>query len=186
MTTLLKLAGGIDWLNEKVGRIAYWLGLVMILVGVYNATVRYFGAAIGRNLSSNAYLDIQWYLFGVMFLIGAAYGLLHNVHVRVDVISGRLPERARLWIELGGMVLVLIPFCAISLWYSLDWVAISWQVREASGNPGGLPRYPIKTIIPVAFALLLLQGVSQAIKVVAVLTGRRDSLLESSPEEARL
>lgn len=186
MTALLKLADTIDWLNQQVGRIVYWLGLVMILFGAYNASARYLGGFLGRNLSSNAYLDIQWYLFGVMFLVGAGYGLRHNVHVRVDVFSNRLSKRTQLWIELGGMLLVLLPFCALSLWFSLDWVAISWRIKEASGNPGGLPRYPIKAMIPLGFGLLFLQGVSQAIKVVAVLTGRRERLHDHHPEEAKI
>jgi len=174
MTSLLKLAGMIDWLNQQVGRIMYWLGLVMILFGVYNAVVRYIGSYLGSNLSSNAYLDIQWYLFGAMFLLGAAYGLSKNVHVRVDVFSSRLSPRAQTWVELLGTVLFLLPFCVIVLWYSLDWVSISWQVKEASPNPGGLARYPIKLVVPAAFALLFLQGLSQLIKCVAVLTGHRE------------
>ena len=178
MNSLLKVAGVIDWLTQQVGRIMYWLGLVMILFGVYNAAVRYIYSYLGRNLSSNAYLDIQWYLFGAMFLLGAAYGLRHNAHVRVDIIAGRLSVRAQTWIELLGTVLFLLPFCAIVLWFSLDWVSISWQVKEASPNPGGLARYPIKLVVPAAFALLLLQGLSQLIKCVAVLTGHRQQVHE--------
>src|SRR5690554_4590958 len=178
MTALLKLAAAIDWMNQQVGRLVYWLGLVMILFGVYNATVRYLGSFIGSNLSSNAYIDIQWYLFGAMFLLGAGYGLRHNVHVRVDVLSSRLSQRAQLGIEFIGTLLFLLPFCAIVLWFSLDWVANSWAIKEMSPNPGGLPRYPIKFVVPVAFGLLLLQGLSQLIKIAGVFTGHREYLYE--------
>lgn len=180
MHAWLKLAQIIDRLNERVGHILYWLSLFMVLVGVYNATVRYLGAFIGRNLSSNTYLEAQWYLFGAMFLLGAAYGLRHNVHVRVDVLHSRWSERTRAWIDLLGTALFLLPFCAIVLWLSLDWVAMSWQVKETSPNPGGLLRYPIKVVIPAAFVLLVLQGVSQIIKAVAVLRGRRELLHEAA------
>jgi TRAP-type mannitol/chloroaromatic compound transport system permease small subunit len=188
MHALLKLAHFIDRLSEWSGRILYWLSLLMVLIGVYNASVRYIGAFIGRNLSSNFYLEAQWYLFGAMFLLGAAYGLRYNVHVRVDVLHSRWSERTRAWVELAGTLLFLLPFCAIVLWLSLDWVALSWQVRESSPNPGGLLRYPIKFVIPVAFVLLGLQGLAQAIKAVAVLTGQRERLHEekASLEESIL
>lgn len=179
MHAWLKLAQFIDRLNERVGHLLYWLSLFMVLIGVYNATVRYLGAFIGRNLSSNTYLEAQWYLFGAMFLLGAAYGLRHNVHVRVDVLHSRWSERTRAWVELLGHVLFLLPFCAIVLWLSLDWVALSWQVKETSPNPGGLLRYPIKFVIPIAFILLALQGVSQSIKAIAVLKGQRKWLHEA-------
>jgi len=176
MHAWLKLARIIDRLNEGVGHLLYWLSLFMVLFGVYNATVRYLGAFIGRNLSSNAYLEAQWYLFGALFLLGAAYGLRHNVHVRVDVLHSRWSERTRAWIELLGTLLFLLPFCLIVLWLSLDWVAMSWKIKETSPNPGGLLRYPIKVVIPAAFTLLALQGVAQAIKAVAVLRGHREQL----------
>lgn len=176
MRALLKLASAIDRINELIGRTLYWLSLFMVLIGVYNATVRYFGAFIGRNLSSNAYLEAQWYLFGLLFLLGAAYGLRHNVHVRVDILHTRWSEKTRAWIELLGTLLFLLPFCVLVLWLSLDWVGMSLQVRETSPNPGGLLRYPIKIVIPAAFLLLLLQGLSQLIKAAAVLTGRRKRL----------
>lgn len=173
MQCLLRVAGGIDWLNGQVGRIVVWLSVLMILIGVYNAAVRYVGAFFGVNLSSNFYLEAQWYLFGVMFMLGAAYTLRHNAHVRVDVLYGRLGPRGRAWIDLAGSVTLLMPFCAGMVWLSSDWVMFSWRILETSSNPGGLPRYPIKTVVPLTFALLFLQGLSQAIKSLAVLTGHR-------------
>lgn len=171
----LKISRAIDRLNRLVGRVLYWLGLLMVLIGVYNAVARYIGSYIGQNLSSNAYFEAQWYLFGAMFLLGAGYALQHNVHVRVDVIYARLGPKGQAWIDLLGTALFLIPFCLLVLWLSWDWVSFSWQIRESSGDPGGLPRYPAKTILPVAFVLLMLQGISQLIKAVAVLRGRLDS-----------
>lgn len=182
MQFLLKLARGIDWLNEKIGHGVYWLGLLMILIGVYNATARYLGAFIGENLSSNAYLEAQWYLFGAIFLLGASYTLRHNDHVRVDVLYGKLSERGKAWVDLLGSLIFLIPFCVIVLWLSLDWVAFSWRILETSSNPGGLPRYPIKTVIPIAFALLTLQGISQAIKAAGVITGHLERMIPKQEE----
>lgn len=183
MGALLKLAAMIDGLNERVGRLMYWLAMAMILIGVYNATVRYLGSFIGRNLSSNAYLEAQWYLFGAMFMLGAAYTLKHNAHVRVDIMYGRLSAKGQAWIELLGTVLFLLPFSAMVLYLSLPWVEFSWKLHEVSPNPGGLARYPIKTVIPIAFVLLILQGISQLIKSIAVLRNQRASVYESEEEE---
>ena len=188
MHVWLKLARFIDSLHQRVGQVLYWLSLIMILFGVYNATVRYLGVYIGRNLSSNAYIDAQWYLFGIMFMLGAGYTLRHNGHVRVDVIYGRLGEKTKAWIEVLGTALFLLPFCIAALWFSLDWVELSWRVREGSPNPGGLARYPLKAVIPIGFMLLFLQGVSHLIKAVAFLTGHRERLfdLAAGVEEKRI
>lgn len=183
MHFLLKVAGGIDWLNEKIGQLVYWLGLVMVLVGVYNASARYLGRYIGQNLSSNAYLELQWYLFGGVFMLGAAYALRHDVHVRVDIFYARLSPRAKAWVDLFGTLLFLLPFCALVLYMSWDWVAFSWKIHEMSSNPQGLPRYPIKTVIPVAFVLLFLQGISQLIKAIAVVCGHIDPVTPAEDEE---
>ena len=171
MRQLLGLARGIDTMNEWIGRTVYWLTLLMVLVGVYNATVRYLGSYLGRNLSSNAYLELQWYLFGAVFMLGAAYTLRHNVHVRVDIFYSSLSTRGKAWVDLLGALLFLLPFCTMVLWLSLNWVEFSWKIHEMSSNPGGLPRYPIKTVVPVALVLLILQGISQAIKAIAVIRG---------------
>lgn len=171
MTRWLRLAYGIDRLNEAVGRFVYWLTLAMVLVGAYNAIARYTDRYTGLGLSSNTYIELQWYLFSLVFLLGAAYTLRHNAHVRVDVLYGRLSARGKAWINLLGTVLFLVPFCILMLVTTWPAVRNSWAVWEQSPDPGGLPRYPIKTVIPIAFALLLLQGVSMGIKQVAVLRG---------------
>ncbi|APZ43882.1 TRAP transporter small permease subunit [Acidihalobacter ferrooxydans] len=182
MRAWLKLASGIDALNERVGQLMYWLAMLMILIGVYNATVRYLGQFIGHNLSSNAYLEAQWYLFGTMFMLGAAYTLKHNAHVRVDIFYNRLSARGQAWVELLGTVFFLLPFSAMVFYLSLPWVEFSWKLHEISSNPGGLPRYPIKTVVPIAFVLLFLQGVSQLIKAIAVIAGQRERVFENKEE----
>ncbi|HBR00038.1 MULTISPECIES: TRAP transporter small permease subunit [unclassified Roseofilum] len=164
MEFLLRLSRNIDRLNERIGRSAYWLTLVMVGVGSWNVFGRYVGRAVGQNLSSNALLEIQWYLFDLVFLLGAAYTLKHNNHVRVDVIQSRLTPKQKAWVDLVGSLLFLIPFCTMILFYSTGSVVNSWKLLENSPDPGGLVRYPIKTMILVSFGLLILQGISQAIK----------------------
>lgn len=179
MESLLRVARGIDALNRSVGRGVAWLTAAMVAVGAFNAVARYFDRAAGGGLSSNAYVEAQWYLFSLVFLFGAPWALRSNAHVRVDVLYGRLPLRGKAWIDLLGGVLFLIPFCVFALVISWPTVRDSWSVREVSPDPGGLARYPIKAAVLVAFALLLLQGLSETVKRLAVLRGR-------SPEEVGL
>ena len=148
----------------------------MVIVGSFNAIARYAGRYTSLSLSSNAYLELQWYLFSLIFLMGAAYGLNHDYHVRVDVLYGRLGRRARAWIDLIGSVLFLTPFACVMLWISWGPIANSWSILETSPDPGGLPRYPIKTVILVSFFLLLLQAFSQIVKNAAILAERADGL----------
>ncbi len=181
MQTLLRLAGGIDRLNEGVGRAASWLSLLMVLIGAFNAIVRYLGRFMGQNLSSNVYLEGQWYLFSLLFLLGAAYTLKNNGHVRVDVVYARLSERGRAWIDLFGSVLFLLPFTVVSLLLTWPSVRNSWHVLELSPDPGGLPRYPLKTVILICFFLLFLQGLSLLIRQIGFLSGRTDDRLGIGP-----
>ena len=173
MTTLLLISRWIDRINAGIGRLASWLVLVMIGVGSWNVTGRYVGQAVGRNLSSNALIETQWYLFSVVFLLGAAYTLRRNGHVRVDVFQSRWQGKRRALAELVGTVLFLLPFSGLVLFFSYKWVLASWRIWETSPDPGGLPRYPIKSLVLVSFTILLLQGVSEAIKNAAVLTVHR-------------
>lgn len=165
----LRLAGWIDRLTRAVGKASSWLLLAMVLVGAYNAVVRYLGRFMGHNLSSNAYIEAQWYMFSLVFLLGAAYALQKGSHVRVDVFYGRLSERGRAWIDLVGTLIFLLPFSLFALWVSWPSVLASWRIREVSPDPGGLPRYPIKAVILVCFALLVLQGVAEVIRLAALL-----------------
>ena len=169
MTSLLRLSAAIDRLNDRIGSAIQWLALVMVIIGAFNAVARYAGRYTGVSLSSNAYLELQWYLFSLIFLMGAAYGLNHDYHVRVDVLYARLGRRARAWIDLIGSTLLLAPFAFVMLWVSWGPVANSWSILETSPDPGGLPRYPIKTVILVSFFLLLLQAISQIVKNAAIL-----------------
>lgn len=174
MTRWLRLADRIDALAERTGRFVYWLTLAMVLLGSYNAIARYTERYTGLGLSSNMYLEMQWYLFSLVFLLGAAYGLKHDVHVRVDVVYESLSKRGKAWINLLGTVLFLFPFSLLILVMSWPMVRNSWAVWEQSPDPGGLPRYPIKTIVPIAFLLLIVQGVGFTIRQVAVLRGHEN------------
>ncbi len=172
MQSLIQVARRIDRITHLIGKLAYWLVLVMIGVGVWNVLGRYIGNAVGQNLSSNALIETQWYLFDLVFLLGAAYTLQHNEHVRVDVFYARWSRRRRAIADLIGTLFFLLPFSALVIWFSWGAVAKSWAVRETSPDPGGLARYPIKTMIIISFALLMLQGISDAIKNLAIIQGQ--------------
>ena len=160
--SLARFVGWMDGFNSRLGGAVSWLTLAMVAVGAYNAVVRYLGRFTGWNLSSNAYLELQWYMFSLVFLLGASYALLTNTHVRVDVVYSRLPERWRRRIDFWGSILFLIPFAVFGLIMSWPAVRNSWAVLEVSADPGGLPRYPIKSVLLVAFTLLALQGLAEA------------------------
>jgi TRAP-type mannitol/chloroaromatic compound transport system permease small subunit len=162
----------IDRLTDATYRATRWLVLVMIVLGAFNALARYATRYTGVAMSSNAALDVQWYLFAVVFLLGAAYGLRHGVHVRVDVVHEKLSLRTRAWIELAGTLVLAIPFCMMMLITSWPAVRNSWAIREGSPDPGGLARYPIKAVLILGFTLLLLQAVMHVARQIAVLRGR--------------
>lgn len=164
MKTLLALSRLIDALNERVGRVIYWLVLAAVLVSAGNATVRY-----AFNLSSNAWLEIQWYLFSAVFLLCAGYTLLHNEHIRIDVIAGRLSKRARTWIDIFGCVFFLLPMALVILWLAWPVFMDAYTHHEISGDAGGLVRWPVKLLMPAGFFLLALQGLSELIKRIAFL-----------------
>ena len=182
MKAWLRLADRIDQINRWIGRSASWLALLMVLLGAFNAAARYLGRYLGTNLSSNAYIEAQWYLFSLLFLLGAAYTLQRNEHVRVDVLYSRLGVRVRAWIDLLGTVLFLLPFSVSLIWLSWPSVRNSWAVLEVSPDPGGLPRYPLKAVLLVAFALLALQGISVLIRRIAFLRGESVTAPEPNAE----
>ncbi len=173
MDPLLRLSEWIDTLSDRVGQGLRWVALLLVVVGVVNVIGRYLGAQLGMQLSSNALLEAQIQAFAVIFLLGSAYLLRHDGHIRVDILQSRFGPRLRAWIELLGALMALIPFCMVMLIYGVDYVARAWSRLEVSPNPGGLPLYPIKTMILIGFSLLLLQGISQAIKAAARLRGKR-------------
>ena len=166
MNGLLRLADAIDRTNEWIGRAVAWLGLAAVLVCTANAVARYT-----LNLASNAWLELQWYLNSAVFLLIASWALKRNEHVRIDVINGRLSPRTQAWIDILGGLFMLLPTVIIIGWYSWPSLVNSFEIQEYSSDPGGLIRWPVRLLIPVAFALLGLQGVSELIKRVAFLKG---------------
>ena len=166
MKLLLVLSRGIDALNERVGRVVLWLILVMALVSATNAMFRYL-----LNRSSNAWLELQWYLFAAVFLLCAGYTLLHDEHIRIDVVASRLSRRTQVWIDIFGTVFFLLPMSTFILWLSWPMFANAWVSQEMSSNAGGLIRWPARLLIPAGFLLLTLQGVSELIKRIAFLRG---------------
>jgi TRAP-type mannitol/chloroaromatic compound transport system permease small subunit len=161
---LLQVSRLIDTVNRKIGQSVYWLVLVAVIISAGNAVIRY-----GFNTSSNAWLEVQWYLFSAIFLLCAGYTLLANEHIRIDIINAHLPKRTRDWIDVCGHVLFLLPFCAIMLVEGWPYFWLAFKSGEVSGNAGGLIRWPVKLLIVAGFALLLLQGLSELIKRVAVM-----------------
>ncbi|WP_323017539.1 TRAP transporter small permease subunit [Castellaniella sp.] len=162
----LKIAGWIDALNTWVGRAVTWLVLIVAVISAGNAVMRKV-----FSLSSNAWLELQWYLFGAIFLLAAGYTFLRNEHVRVDVLSQRLSERVQVYIEIFGVVFFLMPAACLVLWLSIPFFWESYILHELSSNTEGLIRWPAKLLIPVGFALLILAGVSHLIKCVGFLRG---------------
>ena len=177
MGVLLRLSRAIDWLNEQVGHLVYWLVLAAVVVSAGNAVVRYT-----FDMSSNAWLELQWYLFSAVFLLAAGYTLLHNEHVRIDVLYGHLSPRMRAWIDLLGGLLFLLPMAVIIMVLSWPIVVESVERNEYSSDAGGLLRWPVKILIPIGFFLLVLQGVSEIIKRAAFLLGHIPDPLEPHRE----
>jgi len=161
---LLALSGAIDRLNEQFGVVANWLVLLACLISAGNAFSRYL-----FSISSNGWLEIQWYMFAGMVLLGGPYTLKMNEHVRVDLLYGMVSERTRIWIDIVGGLLFLLPICVILTYFTWPWFVESWVGNEASSNAGGLIRWPVKLLLPVGFALMALQGISEIIKRVAAL-----------------
>ena len=167
-TLFSALSDGIDWINAQLGRLANLMILLCCIVSATNALMRY-----GFDLSNNWPLELQWYLFGSAVMLGASYTFQRNEHVRVDLIYGHVSPRAQLWIDVFGVIVFLLPACILFAW--LSWVSLfipSWNILEQSSNAGGLPRYPIKLILPLGFAALALQGISELIKRLLALFGK--------------
>jgi TRAP-type mannitol/chloroaromatic compound transport system permease small subunit len=160
------LSRGIDRLNERIGQKLYWLILATVLISAANAIVRK-----AFNYSSNSFLEIQWYLFSAVFLGCAGYTLLRNEHVRIDVIAGRLSKRAQTWIDILGTLFFLLPMALLLTWLSWPVFVEAYSRHEVSTNTGGLIVWPARLLVPVGFALLTLQGISELIKRIAFLRG---------------
>lgn len=166
MQVLLRFAAGIDRANEVIGKAVAWLILLAVLVSAANAVVRKV-----FSTSSNAWLELQWYLFGAAFLLAAAYTLKQNEHIRIDIVYGLFSRRVQHWIDLFGHLVFLLPFVGLMVWYLVPYVAHSMQSGEVSTNSGGLVIWPAKALLLVGFSLLGLQGVAEVIKKIAVMQG---------------
>lgn len=170
MKFLISISRFIDALNEKIGHAVSWALLAAVLICTGNALIRYI-----FNTSSNAWLEIQWYLFSAVFLLGTSYTLRRNEHVRIDVISGRFSKRTQVWMDIFGFLFFLLPMAALILYFAIPFAIISIGSQEMSNNAGGLIVWPAKTLIPVGFFLLTLQGVSELIKRIGYLQGLVDA-----------
>ena len=179
MKPLLAFSRAVDWLNERVGRLVYWCVLVMVLVSAANAVSRY-----ALNIASNAWLELQWYLFAAVFLLCAGYTLLHNEHIRIDVVTAQLSRRAQVWIDVFGTVFFMLPVTAYIAWLSWPVFMNAWTSGETSMNAGGLIRWPVRLLVPLGFSLLTAQGVSELIKRVAFLRGLIPDTVEHHADPA--
>lgn len=166
MGTLLRLSRLIDGLTRLVGKTTLWLVLAASLISAANAVMRK-----AFNISSNAYLEIQWYLFAAVFLLGAGYVLMQNAHVRIDVVANKLKMRTRILIDIIGIVVFLLPMCWFMIEFSWPLVRNAFVSGEVSSNAGGLIRWPVYAMVPAGFALLALQAISELIKRIAFLQG---------------
>lgn len=166
MRSLLALSRFIDGVTRWVGKFVVWIILIVCVISATNAVTRK-----AFDLSSNAWLEVQWYLFGAIFLLAAGYTLLNNEHVRVDILSSRLSPRAQVKVEIFGVLVFMLPICSLILWLSWPMVVDSYVTHEMSSNAGGLVRWPVKLLVPVGFALLIIAGVSHLIKCVGYLQG---------------
>jgi TRAP-type mannitol/chloroaromatic compound transport system permease small subunit len=167
VNALLKLSRLIDTLTDWVGRSVIWLVLIVTLISAGNAVMRYT-----INYSSNAFLEIQWYIFGMIFLLGSGYTLMKNEHVRIDVVSSRFSKRTQTWIDVFGILFFLMPMAVAIMWMSWPIFVLALKNSEYSSNAGGLIVWPARLMIPVGFFLLVLQGISELIKRIGFLLGR--------------
>ncbi|HTQ00508.1 MAG TPA: TRAP transporter small permease subunit [Casimicrobiaceae bacterium] len=182
MKGLLALSRLIDRATDKIGHTIYWLILVTVLISAANAAVRKL-----FNYSSNSFLEIQWYLFSVIFLFLAGYTLLNNEHVRIDIVTGRLSARARAWIDIFGTIFFLLPMALLIMWLSWPVFVDAYQRHEVSTNAGGLIIWPARLLVPVGFFLLIVQALSELVKRFAFLGGMipdpSEKVVEKTPEE---
>ena len=169
MRFFLAFADAVDRLTEQVGQTVKWLVLFSSVISAFNALMRYT-----IHYSSNAWLEIQWYMFGAMFLLAAGYALKHEEHVRVDVFFSKMTPKQQAWLDVFGGIFFLMPMALIIAWMSIPVVVNSYRIGEHSSDAGGLLRWPIKIVIPIGFVLLAIQGVAEIIKKYAIATGVRE------------
>ncbi len=183
MQFFLIISKGIDWFTTKVGQLMWWVALAMVLIGAWNVIGRYgydliasiFGHDFARAMSGNRYLSLQTFFYNMIFLLGAAYVLKSDGHVRVDILYSTFKARTKALVDIAGTVFFLFPLCYFLLAYSYPNISASWARLEASSDPGGIPLYIVKTVFPIGIALISLQGISEIIKNVAFLRGHPES-----------
>jgi TRAP-type mannitol/chloroaromatic compound transport system, small permease component len=166
MRALLKFSNAVDWLNTQVGKWVIWLILGSTVISGLNAMVRK-----AFDTSSNAYLEVQWYLFAAAFLLAAGYTLLQGEHVKIDVLSSHLSKRGQIWVDVIGFAFFLTPLCLVILYFAVPFFLQGYRSGEMSSNAGGLIRWPVYLMMPLGFGLLLLQGLSELVKRIAFLRG---------------
>ena len=179
MKLLLGLSRAIDALNERIGHLTYWMILIMVLVSAANASSRY-----ALSIASNAWLELQWYLFSAVFLLCAGYTLLHNEHIRIDVVASRLARRTQIWIDVFGLIFFLLPISVYMMWSSWPVFMNAWNSGEVSASAGGLIRWPARLLVPAGFLLLTLQGLSELVKRSATLMGLIPDTVEKHEDPA--
>lgn len=175
MNFLLAVSRGIDAVTTILGRVAWWTTLLMILIGLLNVVTRYLGRSLGISLGGTQYIVWQSYAFDFIFLIAAAYVLRLDGHVRVDIVFSALSQRAKAVVDIIGTLLFLFPFSYMGIYFAQRYVSTSWRQLEVNLNAGGVPVYPAKTLILIAFGLLMVQGISELIKNLAFLAGHSES-----------
>lgn len=178
MQALLKLSNAVDGLNRFIGKYVIWLILASTAISALNAIVRK-----AFNYSSNAFLEVQWYLFAATFLLCAAFTLLNGEHVKIDVLYSRWDKRTQMWIDAFGFTFFLLPFCSAVIWFSLPFFLKGFATGEVSSNSGGLIRWPVYALMPLGFSLLWLQGMSELIKRLAFLMGLIEDPIEKVAEK---
>jgi len=166
LRTLLAISRAIDAVNTKLGKAVAWLLVLAVAVSTINAIVRKL-----LNISSNAWLELQWYLFATVFLFCAAWTLIANEHIRIDIVNSTFSKRVRLWIDMIGHIFALIPFCIVMIWTSIPFFLASYRLGERSFSAGGLPQWPAKFLVPLGFTILLVQAISEIIKRIAIMRG---------------
>lgn len=179
MKLLLRLSRAVDWLNNQIGHLVYWLVLAAVLISSANAMSRYL-----LNKTSNGWLEMQWYLFAAIFLLCSGYTFLHNEHIRIDVVAQRFSRRTQIWIDIFGTIFFMLPMTVYIMVLGWSMFSESYAVHEVSADPGGLVRWPVKLLVPVGFFLLTLQGLSELVKRIAFLMGMIPDPLEKHVEAA--
>lgn len=175
---MLVVSRGIDAFTEILGNIALWVVAATVLVGAWNTFGRFMGPVVGTNLTSNLFIELQWYLFSFTYFMAGGYVLKHNRHVRVDVLYDGYNDKQKALVNILGTIFLLFPFCAMMTYFAWPWLIQSWRVFEGSPDPSGLPRYPIKTMVVIGMGFLAMQGVSELIKNIAIYTAHEHTATE--------